>query len=313
MTVWNGSQDSCDTNPPRRVDLWRRYNLAMGDRGFATWSQPTVVGAPPQGSVLNRRRFWLTFAVASLVCAGLLALALRATAPAAFGGLALGFLFAFRVQGIPAIAEWFERRKRSSPTAYAIYNAESRPDACPARVRVVRDDWLLGKDEGVIDFSNGLEFMGARTRFRLAPDTLADASTPGRLVVREPGFEGSLVVLVDALDRLEPTDPRYIAHLYVRRFENWRSEAQPLSGAETLPPHLPERIIDLSRLDPHRGSGFEWLLVAALFARSLGDWSGPGGTVGAMGILVGYAVLLAIARWLFLRERSKFSSKLGLS
>jgi hypothetical protein len=231
---------------------------------YATWSEPTDVGARPPERVGLPAGFWLIGVLSSVVFSLLLLIALPWWV-AVLGGTALGAFFSFRVSMISVISEWFARRRKGSAAAFAMYKSMGIPNAHPVRVNVILDAYQIGTDEGLAEFSDGLlKFHGTKTKFAINADSVHDSLLySGSVLPRVNGMDH--VVQIWPFERLDPNEDRVISHIFVREFEAWKKAASKAGDEIVLPPKAPVSRRDIRPMrDSMSPLSDAWMLFFAL-------------------------------------------------
>lgn len=206
---------------------------------YATWAPK------PQDTIREQRALgvptlalFATFLLAWAVCSLLLSFGLGFGKAALLGGGALGLFFAARVYFIGSISEWVARRTKASASVYELYKRIGLPNARPVKVAIHLDDYIIGTDEGLVEFADGvLEFHGLRTHFRFSRDRVEQAEYPFATGLRILGRENEMhVVAITPFERLDPLDDTIREHHFWKDYNAWMKSAPVEVKNEVLPP-----------------------------------------------------------------------------
>jgi hypothetical protein len=164
-------------------------------------------------------------------------------AKSVLGGLALGLYLGVRVSMIANVSEWFARRRKGSAAAFEMYKTMGLPNARPVRIAVILNGYVIGKDEGLIDFSSGaLEFYGTKTRFALNSGH-EDRPMVGFVMPEIDGMRHTL--RISPYERLDPEDDTFREHYYWADYKKWLEHPQAGEVEEVLPPNRPASVKDI--------------------------------------------------------------------
>lgn len=184
------------------------------------------------------------------------------------------------------------------------YKKLDRPDARPVRLTVLRNDFEIGSDMGLVDFVDGsIRYDGLRTEFQLGRQSITVINEPLfglTRTLRIGAAEDQHEIILKPIDKLDPDNYYSIVGVYKQGLKGWL-DSKAIGDNEIYPP-----IITPYRTDVKPGPGRNDNAAGLLGATSVSVLVAlrAGFTLLSVSILV---IGACLAAFLFRKRRQYFA------
>jgi hypothetical protein len=186
------------------------------------------------------------------------------------------------------------------------YKKLDRPDARPVRLTVLRNNFEIGSDMGLVDFVDGtLRYDGLRTQFQVARQSVVLVDEPFFGLTRTfriGAAEDRHEIILKPIDKLDPDNYYSIVGVYKKGLKDWLG-SKATGATELLPPNRTQYASDV-KFWRGRGEGIGALLLGAIVLSS--QWALKSGMQWQFWLILGFGAFLGA---LLFRKRKQYLAK----